>query len=301
MGARAGRAVLRAGMAILAFLWAASLSSASTRSITTPDGTVVSVWEARARGLAADPDASGGSFLACSISDSSGTWLGTVAPTVDPAIDRHPALAVDPSSGAVVLVWSRFDGVYFKIAYARLEQREWIDFHYITFGPGNDAQPRIGTSATGSYLFWITQGGQYVYAPVEPSGGRLLAAPQGLALGFLRNRGLRSISGNTDAPNVPGKKKNSSVWGAADLTTEGNTDGPNVPGKKKNSSVWAVGSSDACGRLTLVLPDAAADIAHIVAFRNGVKMEIGFVPLPEVVPDGFGDDLAASRLGAGCQ
>src|SRR5712692_187994 len=181
----AGRAMAWIGTSVCACLVAGSGCLAAPRTLTLPDGSALSVWELQLRSDPADPG-SGGSAIAYSISDASGTVTGTIAPTGDSSPDRAPVLAIDPTNGSVVAAWSRFDGADFKIAYARFEQGSWTDFHYLTFGSGSDFEPRIGSSRTGSYLFWIAQGSLYLYAPIDLSAGHLLAVPRGLRLGFLR-------------------------------------------------------------------------------------------------------------------
>lgn len=91
-------------------------------------------------------------------------------------------VTLDPVSGRQVAVWSQFDGVSNKIAYARLENGIWTDFHYLTFGRGHHIAPRIGISRDGAFLFWVVDGRRYVYAPVDLSSGRLHAAPRRIPL-----------------------------------------------------------------------------------------------------------------------
>ncbi|HEU4401648.1 MAG TPA: hypothetical protein VFT43_06035, partial [Candidatus Polarisedimenticolia bacterium] len=102
--------------------------------VTTSDGRTYAVWERRAP-----------SAIAFSFTDATESAAGIIPVTDDVARDTSPALALDPRTGSVVAVWSRFDGSYFKIAYARLESGIWVDFHYLTFGRGNDALPRLGS------------------------------------------------------------------------------------------------------------------------------------------------------------
>lgn len=305
------RAATTIGAGVLALVASWSAPAAAPRTITAPDGTLVSVWEVGVRGQVDDPETPGGSALAYSLTDGSGTRTGIVAPTADQAADGQPDLAVDPRTGAVVLVWSRADAVYRKIAYARLEQGGWTDFHLLTFDGGDDVAPRIGSSSAGSYLFWAGPGSSYFYAPVELSAGRLLAAPRALALGFLRSSGRRGAD-DTGVSTGPGAAQGGIrgggqarlAWRPRDLTPQGGTDSPGGPpkhSKPNNASTWGVGSSPGCGRVILVLPDAASDVAHIVAFHNGATTEIGRAPIPTAAPDDFGDALAASRLDPACR
>ena len=98
-----------------------------------------------------------------------GTSTGVVASAIP--------VTLDPVSGRQVAVWSQFDGVSNKIAYARLENNVWRDFHYLTFGRSRHTAPRIGVTRDGAFLFWITDGRRYVYAPVDLASGHLHAAP----------------------------------------------------------------------------------------------------------------------------
>ncbi len=103
-------------------------------------------------------------------------------------------VTLDPASGRQVAVWSQFDGVSNKIAYARLENHVWRDFHYLTFGRGQHTAPRIGVTRDGAFLFWITDGRRYVYAPVDLANGRLHAAPRRVPL---ETGGLHLVTGGS--------------------------------------------------------------------------------------------------------
>ncbi len=103
-------------------------------------------------------------------------------------------VTLDPASGRQVAVWSQFDGVSNKIAYARLENNVWRDFHYLTFGRSQHTAPRIGLTRDGAFLFWITDGRRYVYAPVDLANGRLHAAPRRVPL---ETGGLHLVTGGS--------------------------------------------------------------------------------------------------------
>ena len=103
-----------------------------------------------------------------------GTSAGVVA--------QVTPVTLDPASGSQVSVWSQFDGITNKIAYARLERGVWTDYHYLTFGPGHHTAPRVGVTRDGAFLFWIVDGRRYVYAPIDLASGRLHASPRRVPL-----------------------------------------------------------------------------------------------------------------------
>ena len=130
-----------------------------------------------------------------------GTSAGVVA-QVTPVI-------LDPASGRQIAVWSQFDGIANKIAYARLERGIWTDYHYLTFGPGNHTAPRIGITRDGAFLFWIADGRRYVYAPFDLASGRLHASPRrvpleaaGVRIVAASSGGAAATEGGTDVPVV---------------------------------------------------------------------------------------------------
>ena len=109
--------------------------------------------------------------------DAVGTRNGIVGPTADLAVDHSPVLTLDPRSGRPVLIWSRWDGTSMKLAWSRFDGDRWTDARFLTFGPGNDLSPAVGTSSAGSYLFWKNEQNQFFYAPIDLGTGRLFAAP----------------------------------------------------------------------------------------------------------------------------
>jgi len=296
-----GRTVPRIGAAGCVLLLGSSPPASAASSITAPDGAVYRVWEVRARGPVDDPDARA-SAIAYSVSDASGMRVGVVPGTADAAVDRWPSLAIDPVSGKPVVVWSRSDGVYLKIAYARFAQAGWTDLHFLTFGPGNDLLPRAATSATGSYLFWIAQGSHYLSAPIELPTGWLLAAPSGLGIGSTRGVDRVGIEGGHDGPGPPPKGGNKGgsgpIWVRSDLTIDGGSDGTGPP--LHHGALWGVSSDADCRSLVLTLPDRAG-MLRVLDFTNSAIHEIGRVQVPAVVPERFGDDTAASYLASICR
>src|SRR5262245_31568795 len=102
---------------VLACLAAAGLPAlADSASVQLTDASVLKVWEQRGRALP------GRALLPWSINysvtDATGTRQGIVSPTGDTARDSAPFLILD-ETGSAVLVWSRFDGSYQKIAFSR--------------------------------------------------------------------------------------------------------------------------------------------------------------------------------------
>jgi hypothetical protein len=149
--------------------------------------------------------------LVFTLDDAGGTRSGFVAPTVDAAFDESPVLALDPRSGRPVLIWSRHDGSAMKLAWSRFDAGVWSEARFLTFGPGDDRAPAVGTSAAGSYLFWRGVGDSVLHAPIDLETGRFFAAPTALPIsGVDRSSGVGvvprnplSSQGGTDAPIVP--------------------------------------------------------------------------------------------------
>jgi hypothetical protein len=315
---RALRPVRWSVVACLAVLFLAAIPElrAESTSVTLTDGSVISAWEVQVHATAGDPDASdgpaaGGSALYYSISGASGTLVGAVHPTEDAARDTQPTLAVDPSTGSVALLWSRFDGVSFKIAYARLDGTVWTDFHILTFARTGEFEPRVGSSSTGSYLFWLGPEGGVFYAPVDLAGGRLLAAGTVIRVrpATAGGRTLQSGTGASTSVNRAGGhgspgRRDSLDPGTVSLGAD-STDGPNPPGNKQkpgaHCSFWRVHDSAGCRNLILVVPDASLPVVHVILFVNGTSREIGRTTIPYPVPDRFADDLAAAYMNPNCQ
>ncbi len=85
------KTVLRIAAGALALSGTITVAAAEPRSVTTPDGAVVTVWETRAAGPDADL-CSAGSAIAYSVTGAAGTDLGLIDPTSDAAVDRDGAL-----------------------------------------------------------------------------------------------------------------------------------------------------------------------------------------------------------------
>ncbi len=294
MRERKGRWMRWAGAAGAALLVASLPAAAPAGGVTTSDGTLLSVWVVRSRSVMGTPAASS---IAYSASGPGGTVVGTVGPTGDATPDVSPRLALDPSSGAAALVWSRFEGVYYKISYARYEAGAWVDIHDLTFGTGDDLEPRLATSDAGSFLFWVSAR-RYLYAPVDLALGHLLAPPRALRLDGLHPAGPGTLRGGSDAPIVWGNKKKGSIWEPGNQTLEGGQDVPVVNGGSNHASLWGVGSQGGCGAIVLVAP-LSNGLLGAYSFSNGTTALVGRAPIPASLPAGYADAVAAAYLN-GC-
>jgi len=285
-------------------------AAAAQRALTAGDGSVVVVWEQKGRSIHGRTEAIWS--IDFSVAGASGTRVGVVPPTRDAARDSSPFLALD-DTGAPVLVWSRFDGVYNKIAYARYTGGDWTDFHYITFGPGDDELPLIATTASGSYLFYTGPSDKYFFAPLDLASGRLFAPPRQIELGIwhrpvprLTTTGPPSARGGVDVPiNNRGCKetKTCSSGGLSRLrvsgtpTTQGGVDAPIL---NNRGAIWGAASGNACSHVVLIIPSGDARTAVVVDFHNGVARGLLRLAVP-AQPDGsFADALASSYLGNLC-
>src|SRR5437899_4884444 len=282
---------IRMVAAALALSAATCLSAfASSTSVTIADGASLTVWEQRGCALAGRSRES--SSLKYSLTDAAGTHLGVVPTTADAARDGGPYLTLD-ETGSAVLVWSRFDGSYRKIAYARFAGGAWTNVHYLTFGPGDNYEPRIGTSLAGSYLFFYTQPDTYQYVPLDLVTGRLFAAPKPLDLASAvanvapqRTPGWITAQGATDVPVVGVKGADprtggggGGVFGLRQPTIQGATDVPVVINHTK-AAIWAVGSGGDCRGIVLVIPGRGLESALVFRFANGRTSLLQRVDVP---------------------
>jgi len=300
----------RAAGALLCLTASCIPAGAARRTLSAGDGTVIIVWDQKGRIAPGHSTASWS--ITYSVTDASGTHLGVVPPTGDAARDSSPFLALD-ATGAPVLVWSRFDGVYNKIAYARYAGGAWTNFHYLTFGSGDDDLPLVASGTLGSYLFYVAQPDRYLYVPLDLTDGRLFAAPRVLDLGILHRPtpwvnapGPSGLHGGLDVPvnnrgckepRTCGRKTPGLVTPSGTPTILGGIDAPIVNGR---GAIWAAGSGGACSHMVLVVPTADLKWALVVDFYNGLARVLLRLALSAKVPDGFGDDLAASYLPALC-
>ena len=297
-----GRAavVTRAGLLCLAISWLPL--HAATRTVELADGTSLAVWEQHGRAVRGQVMSS----IAYQVTDAAGTRVGLVEATVDAARDATPTLAIDPT-GSAVMVWSRFDGSNRKIAYVRYAGGVWTDFHYLTYGPRDDVDPRIGTGRGGSFLFYVTQPDVYMYAPLDLVAGRLFAAPRQLNLGSVRREitaPQRSLSplGSVDVPVtgvVPPDRRSGSAYPNAlrpgRLSPDGAVDVP-VAQMHSKGSVWDVGSGGDCTGMILVIPATNMKSAFVFRFISGFTVLLKAVDLPPQPTEEFSRDLAAAQL-----
>lgn len=311
-GARAARVAFTA----MAGLIAACLPAFGATSLTSPDGSTFTVWEDHPAQDGAQTAARWA--VAYSISDAAGTRLGTIDPTGDPAADTSPQIARDPSTGFIVALWSRFDGMSPKIAYARYDGTGFTDVHFLTFGRGGETLPRVGTALSGSYLFWVENDLRYLYAPVDLAAGHLFAAPKLLPLGLLKKEPIdlgratppsSSFAGAARA-NPGGRATGSTgrLVTSPDATLQAGQDVPvvtgNSDGGSKNppkASVWGAGGDPDCTNVVLIIPDRNLRAASVVKFNNGALEVLQRISLPSPVPDRFGEIAAAAYLASACR
>ena len=281
---------------------------AAAREVTLADGSTIRVWEEYRA-----PYPSGEAWwIGYSVEDAQGTRTGIVRPSEDAELDYAPFLAVD-ETGSAVLVWSRFDGVYRKIAYARFSGDNWTNFHFVTFGRGHDDAPRIGTGSTGSFLFYV-RSDNYLYAGIELAAGRLVAAPKVLNLGIARREIVTppqlagaAPRGGVDAP-IAGLAARAgsridtgpqrSRGRAGRLTLRGGTDVPVVSGIK--AAAWGVGSNVDCSHIILVIPTRDLLSVYVFRFVNGASDILQRLDMPSPVDDRYGATTAESYLPQVC-
>lgn len=307
------RAMGIGGAALLGVLASCLPAVAEPRSAVAGNGALVTVWEERGR--APQGRTVGSSSLAYSVTDSFGTRTGTVPPTGDAGRDAAPFLASD-ADGSLVLLWSRFDGVYRKIAFSRFTDGMWTGFRFVTFGPGDDDLPLFGAGQDGSYLYYVVQPNHFYYAPIDLSTGLLIGPPRGIDVAALARQKPRltspggpSLQGGTDAPinwrgcrdggMCPGTQGR--IYLPGDTTVQGGVDVPiAVHQCGVRSSQWGVGAEHACRKQVLVLPTEDATTVLAVESHNGRFRVLDRKPLPPQAQDRFGQSLADLFLPAVC-
>ncbi|MFQ5876263.1 MAG: hypothetical protein ACE5JH_01015 [Acidobacteriota bacterium] len=303
--------------------WMGEPAGAATRAIT-PDGAVLEVWETHGESV---PTRAAGSTIRFSVSDASGRSIGIVPPTQDPDRDSFPQLIADPDGGSPVLVWSRWDGISLKIAYARFEGRRWSDSHYLTFGPGDDILPRVSTSRGGSFLFWIADGRRYMFAPLDLSAGRLFAPGRELDLPEAARwrpiagpgpAGTPSLEGNSDVPiwtdtacrgrrftdrcpETPDVRP--PVLARGSWTPEGTSDVPIVitSSAEQHSARWGAASRASCRAHVLAVPGQPGDdTVFLIGFDNGATRLLKPVASPPQPLATFGETAAQTVVHLVC-
>ena len=78
----------------------------------------------------------------------------TIPGTTDAAIDREPALEIDPVSGQVVLVWSRYDANNYNVFMSRFNGTTWSAPVAVLKAAGDDVEPQVRISAHYVHVSW---------------------------------------------------------------------------------------------------------------------------------------------------
>jgi hypothetical protein len=286
-----------AGACLLAF----QVPLRAGQSIVAPDGSIHAVWELHTRTVVGGTSTTGpGSrSIMYSVTDASGTRSGAISPTSDAAADSSPRLTIDAATRSPVVVWSRFDGYLFKIAYARFESGAWRDYHYVSFGSSNDTLPRIGVGRTGANLFWVADSRRFSYAPINLSRGVLTAAPRSIYM-----ETLQAYPGRIEDDPLTGSGDSQSPSLTSDEPTAlGGSDIPIVPGSTTSTqaAVWSVGANVQCADQVLVIPDTELATAYAVRLDDRTASVVKRILLPSPVPEDYGDSVSSLYLGTYCQ
>jgi hypothetical protein len=245
-------------------------------------------------------------ILTWTLAEASGIRTGTVPITAGPEPDVTPVLAVDPRTGAPVLIWSHWNGQAMKLAWSRFDAGSWSDPREVTFGPGNDRTPAVGVSSAGAYLFFWRNGARVMYAPIDLGTGRLFAPPRLLVPPGLKGRDL-TPNGGTDVPILIGPcgaQNTAPCVGTGQPPVlpgiaphnpgvEGGTDTPIVgSGSESPSMSISVASQPGCQTMVVGMAHGADPALRIVAFDGPGRTR----SLGQVVADGVptAEALAAS-------
>ncbi|MCZ6695062.1 MAG: hypothetical protein O7A63_00845 [Acidobacteria bacterium] len=285
----------------------------------TPTGITYAVWEQRERTFLGDPT-SAISALHYSVIKLDTRSEGVVSGTNDEALDTQPRLAFDQSTNEPVMVWSRWDGSNQKIAYSRYSGNQWSSPKMLTFGPGDDTNPRIGAAVDSEFLFWITRGDHHMYAPFDLSTGHLLSPGKPIHFSFSNNSsttspeepGIGTLEGGQDAPILGGSctrltngRCRGGWYGEAtqiqepNNTIQGNTDAPIIL-INSQAQLWAVASRRGCREQVVAVPANDVQSLAILSFRNGRIILIDLLAVPTPIPDGYGDQAARTFLMSLC-
>jgi len=294
------------GAAALGLLLAATAPADAATSVRTAGGAVLTVEEVGGPARAGSATRRTPRALAFTWEDATSGWsrTGLVAPTVDAAFDESPVLAIDPRSGSPILIWSRHDGAAMKLAWARFEAGAWVETRFLTFGPGNDRAPAVGTSIAGSYLFWRGEDNRVLHAPLDLGTGRLFASPRALPIAgpgagdrVPRDSGAHwnqlTPQGGTDAPIIiPRDPPPINTTGGTDapiiiprdpppISPSGGTDAPVVHGSSSGS-----GSSSSQALVVFSDPSCATQILLIGSTHGHVLLAVEFAGAGRVSPLG---------------
>ena len=275
---------MAAGVALLA----APVFAANKDILIAPTGTTYEVWELRERTFLGD-STSGSSVLRYAVIELDSRHEGVVNGTDDGALDTQPRLALDPSTNEPVLVWSRWDGSHQKIAYSRYSGTQWSSPRIITFGPGDHWLPRIGAARDGEYLFWVSKGDHYMYAPLNLSTGALISSARQIKPSYAHGR---------DKGPAPMREPGYTIQGGSDAPII--TRKPKSTGKTK-SELWAVASGRDCRAQVVVVPSDDVQSLSIFSFHNGTIHLRTRLPVPTPIPDGYGDQAARTFLRSLCR
>jgi hypothetical protein len=78
----------------------------------------------------------------------------TVPGTEDAATDREPAIEIDPVSGQLLLVWSRWEGTNYNVFLSRYEGTAWSAPVAVVRTAGDDVEPQILISNHYVHVGW---------------------------------------------------------------------------------------------------------------------------------------------------
>jgi hypothetical protein len=285
-----------------------------------PTGITYEVWEQRERTFSGD-SANAIAALRFSVIELDTRHEGVVNGTNDVALDAHPRLAFDPSTNEPVLVWSRWDGSRQKIAFSRYSGTNWSSPKIITFGPGDDQLPRLGTARDGEYLFWVSKGDHYMYAPFDLSTGNLLSSARQINPSYANDSSdiqieeppIDSVEGGADAPILggsafcsrhPNGKCRGRDGGPPEIqepgqTIQGGSDAP-IISIQSQSQLWAVASNRGCQAQVVAVPADDVRSLSILSFHNGTIRLRTRLAVPTPIPDGYGSQAARTFLTSLC-
>ncbi len=306
-----------AGVAVVA----APAFAGNKNILIAPTGIIYEVWEQRERTFSGD-SADAIAALHFAVIELDTRHEDVVNGTNDFALDTQPRLAFDPSTNEPVLVWSRWDGSHQKIAYSRYSGTNWSSPEIVTFGPGDDRLPRIGTARDGEYLFWVSKGDHYMYAPFDLSTGNLLSSAKQINPSYandssdlllLEEPPIDSVEGGIDAPILggsafctrhPNGKCRGRDGGPSEIqepgqTIHGGSDAP-IISIESQSQLWAVASNRRCRAQVVAVPADDVQSLSILSFDNGRIRLSTRLAVPTPIPDGYGDQAARTFLMSLC-
>ena len=190
----------------------------------------------------------------------------------------------------------------------------------ITFGPGDDWLPRIGAALDGEFLFWISKGDHYMFAPFNISTGNLLSSAKQINPSYSNHTSdipieeeTLSVDGSADAPiitgntlciRLPNGKCRGRNEGPASIQEPGNTiqGGSDAPiiNIETQAQLWAIASNRACRTQVVAVPADDARSLSILTFRNGTIRLSTRLAIPTPLPNGYGHQAAQTFLTSLC-